>query len=295
MKRFTNVFTRIFVFILVVLSIAGCTKEQAIPLLELPKIAAPMPKNLPFFINLEVMPDFPDRIMVYKFVERDPAQVKENFKRYLQEGYRLDFYAGNQFFLTDEKATPSPFIDPEETELKQLPNEEEAVEIAVDFLKETGLYGPDIALTQTQILYETETRFKGDEKITYKICCLVPFSKFIDGYRIRGAHVTIGVGHKGNIDHATIGYMETRPYREVEIISPEEALTMLTDENSSLYIPDGAEELFIDNIELAYFETEEPIAKQPYLQPVYIVSGKVKPVLDPEADTWQCVIPAMKP
>ena len=295
MKRFTNVFTRIFVFILVVLSIAGCTKEQAIPLLELPKIAAPMPKNLPFFINLEVMPDFPDRIMVYKFVERDPAQVKENFKRYLQEGYRLDFYAGNQFFLTDEKATPSPFIDPEETELKQLPNEEEAVEIAVDFVKETGLYGPDIALTQTQILYETETRFKGDEKITYKICCLVPFSKFIDGYRIRGAHVTIGVGHKGNIDHATIGYMETRPYREVEIISPEEALTMLTDENSSLYIPDGAEELFIDNIELAYFETEEPIAKQPYLQPVYIVSGKVKPVLDPEYETWQSIVPAMKP
>lgn len=163
-----------------------------------------------------------------------------------------------------------------------LPSQEEAKLIAVQFLTETGLL-PDGVITESIEVVpggsvsgakKTETgTVEVEENISH---WLVRFPRQIDGLPVAnsgGNTLAVRIGDRGEVINVFKLWREVEPYGEVELVSPQQAYQELISGMGECYIPPDCEKVIIEQVNLTYWM--EPIdQQQDYVVPVYEFKGK---------------------
>jgi len=183
-----------------------------------------------------------------------------------------------------------------------LPSEEEAGQIAIDFLAQSGLLPPDSTVDggyEIEVVtggtygIEEEVPEEGVEKEMpeegveeggetgpevveeYVTHLLVRFHRQIDGFPVTGPGNQLGVriGDEGEVITILKVWREVTPYDEVVIKTPEQAYQELKSGAGSYYVPLDCEKVVVEQIYLAYWM--EPLDEhQEYVVPVYEFKGK---------------------
>jgi hypothetical protein len=174
-----------------------------------------------------------------------------------------------------------------------LPSEEEAKQIAIDFLAQSGLLPPDATVDGS---YEAEVVIGGtyaiEEEVPQEVLkeggeikpevieeyvthLLVRFHRQIDGFPVIGSGNKFGVriGDEGEVVTILKVWREVAPYNEVVINTPEQAYQELKSGAGSYYAPLDCERVVVEQVYLAYWM--EPLDQyQEYVVPVYEFKGK---------------------
>ncbi|MGB5925251.1 MAG: hypothetical protein WBH01_04065 [Dehalococcoidia bacterium] len=174
-----------------------------------------------------------------------------------------------------------------------LPSEEEARQIAIDFLAQSGLLPPDSTVGGS---YEVEVVTGGTYGIEqevpeevleeggeiepqvaeeYVTHLLVRFHRQIDGFPVTGPGNQLGVriGDEGEVIAILKAWREVTPYNEVAIKTSEQAYQELKSGTGSYYAPLDCEKVVVEQVYLAYWM--EPLDEhQEYVVPVYELKGK---------------------
>jgi hypothetical protein len=176
-----------------------------------------------------------------------------------------------------------------------LPSEEEAGQIAIDFLAQSGLLPPDAAVdggyeieVVTGGTYGIEQEApqegveEGEEEETepevveeYVTHLLVRFHRQIDGFPVTGPGNQLGVriGDEGEVIAILKAWREVTPYNEVAIKTPEQAYQELKSGAGSYDAPLDCEKVVVEQVYLAYWM--EPLDQhEEYVVPVYEFKGK---------------------
>ena len=174
-----------------------------------------------------------------------------------------------------------------------LPSEEEAKQIAIDFLAWSGLLPPDSTVGGS---YEAEVVAGGTYGIEqevpeevaeeggemepegadeYVAHLLVRFHRQIDGLPVTGSGNQLGVriGDDGEVITVLKIWREVTPYDEVVINNPEQAYQELKSGAGSYDVPLDCEKVVVEQVYLAYWM--EPLNEhQEYVVPVYEFKGE---------------------
>jgi len=174
-----------------------------------------------------------------------------------------------------------------------LPSEEEAKQIAIDFLAQSGLLPPDSTVDDG---YEAEVVAGGTYGIEqevpeevvdeggeinpevveeYVTHLLVRFYRQIDGFPVTGPGNQLGVriGDEGEVITILKVWREVTPYDEVVIKNPEQAYQELKSGAGSYDVPLDCEKVVVEQVYLAYWM--EPLNEhQEYVVPVYEFKGE---------------------
>jgi len=183
-----------------------------------------------------------------------------------------------------------------------LPSEEEAGQIAIDFLAQSGLLPPDATegdgyeievVTGGTYAVEEEAPQEGVEEEMpeegveeggeikpevveeYVTHLLVRFHRQIDGFPVIGSGNKFGVriGDEGEVITILKVWREVTPYNEVVINTPEQAYQEMKSGAGSYYAPLDCEKVVVEEVYLAYWM--EPLDQhQDYVVPVYEFKGK---------------------
>jgi hypothetical protein len=174
-----------------------------------------------------------------------------------------------------------------------LPSEDEAKQIAIDFLAQSGLlpadatvgdgcevevvtggtYGVEEEAPQEGVEEGGETEPEvAEEYVTH---LLVRFQRQIDEYPVTGPGNQLGVriGDEGEVITILKVWREVTPYDEVVIKTPEQAYQELKSGAGSYDAPLDCETVVVEQVYLAYLM--EPLDQhQEYVVPVYEFKGK---------------------
>jgi hypothetical protein len=150
-----------------------------------------------------------------------------------------------------------------------LPSEEEAKEIATQFLAQVGLLPPGAYASKVM----PGGGAGGDGGAYYVTHLLVRFTWEIDGVPATGTTLSVRIGDGGEVVQVDRVWRETEPYKEVSIRSPQEAYQELIAGEGSCPVPSGCQKMVVEKISLAYW-IEPRIEKQEYVVPVYEFKGK---------------------
>jgi hypothetical protein len=244
-------------------------------------------------ITFELATEFPavgNTIMVYKAKAPDVT-----IEKVIEVGRKLGFEGGAGFI---DDATKIAMLDESDGEVRQLmvwvnsgtlafhwlepdklypsapptlPSNEEAGEIATQFLAEAGLLPAGVQVSEVVV----GGACGGDGQASYVAHLLVRFSYEIDGFSVTGTGAKFGVriGDKGEVVDLYRVWRETEPYKEISIRAPQEAYQDLLTGKGSYGTPSGCQKVVIDKVSLAYW-MEAADQKQEYVIPVYEFKGK---------------------
>jgi hypothetical protein len=174
-----------------------------------------------------------------------------------------------------------------------LPSEEEARQIAIDFLGQSGLLPADAtvgdgceveAVTGGTYAVEQEVPEEGVEEggeiepevvEEYVAHLLVRFHRQIDGFPVTGPGNQLGVriGDEGEVITILKVWREVTPYNEVVIKTPDQAYRELKSGAGSYDAPLDCEKVVVEQVYLAYW-MESLDEHQEYAVPVYEFKGK---------------------
>jgi hypothetical protein len=174
-----------------------------------------------------------------------------------------------------------------------LPSEEEAGQIAIDFLAQSGLLPANATegdgcevevVTGGTYAVEEEVPEEGVEEggetepevvEEYVAHLLVRFHRQIDGFPVTGPGNQLGVriGDEGEVITVLKVWREVTPYNEVVIKTPEQAYQDLKSGAGSYDACLDCEKVVVEQVNLAYWM--EPLDQhQEYVVPVYEFKGK---------------------
>jgi len=174
-----------------------------------------------------------------------------------------------------------------------LPSKEEARQIAIDFLAQSGLLLADATVgdgweaevvTGGTYAVEEEAPQEGVEEggetepevvEEYVAHLLVRLHRQIDGFPVTGPGDQLGVriGDEGEVITVLKVWREVTPYNEVVIKTPEQAYQELRSGAGSYDVPLDCEKVVVEQVYLAYWM--EPLDEhQEYVVPVYEFKGK---------------------
>jgi hypothetical protein len=243
-------------------------------------------------ITFELATEFPavdNTIMVYKAKAPDVTVEKV-----IEMGRKLGFEGGAGLIDGDTKIA---MLDESDAEVRQLmvwvnsgtlafhwlepdklypsapptlPSNEEAGEIATQFLAEAGLLPAGVHVSEVVV----GGTYSGPEG-SYVAHLLVRFSYEIGGFPVTGIGAKFGlrIGDKGEVVDLYRVWRETEAYKEISIKAPEQAYQELIAGNSSYVTPSGCQEVVVESVSLAYW-MEGAYQKQEYVIPVYEFEGK---------------------
>jgi hypothetical protein len=166
-----------------------------------------------------------------------------------------------------------------------LPSEEEARQIAIDFLAQSGLlpadaklgdsYEADVVTGGTCGIVEEGGEAEPEVIEEYVAHLLVRFHRQLDGFPVTGSGNNFGVriGDEGEVITVIKVWREIIPYNEVIIDTPEQAYQELKSGAGSYYTPLDCEKVVVEQIYLAYW-MELLDQHQEYVVPVYEFKGK---------------------
>lgn len=255
--------------------------------LELPRFEAPAGG-----LNFELSAEFPkvDRTVVYRVKVPDVTvdSVIEMGRKLGFEGDAGSIDSGAKIAMLDENGgdirqlavwvncgTVEYAVLGEVDKLyppypPTLPSDDEAKEIAIDFLTQGGLF-PDGAQFVEVIPGGTCGGVHG-EYVTHLLVC---FARDIDGTPITGLGAKFGVriGDKGEVVALYRVWREVEPYKAVSVKAPADAYQELVAGNASYVAPLECEDVVIESISLAYW-MDAAHEIQEYVVPVYQFKGK---------------------
>ena len=240
--------------------------------------------------SFELAADFPevgDRVMVYKV---KPPEVTP--EKVAQMGRRLGFQGEpgvgtDMMAMTDESSGETrhlgvwvasgavdygftPFMHKLYPDIPPtLPSEEEAKEIATQFLAQAGLLPPGAYVSEVL----EGGRCGGDGQPSYLAHLLVRFTWEIDGVPATWTKFGLRIGDGGGVVQLVRVYREVEPYKEVSIRSPQKAYQQLLAGKGSYATPSDCQKVMVERVSLAYWMEPAPI-KQEYVIPVYEFKGK---------------------
>ncbi|MFO8010146.1 MAG: hypothetical protein R6U89_04960 [Dehalococcoidia bacterium] len=177
---------------------------------------------------------------------------------------------------------------------QELPSDEEAKQIAIDFLAESGLMPPEEEIGELSVKTggsAWKARIVDGEIVEeYTSHLLVHVPRLIDGFPVGGAGAKFGlrIGAGGEVLRLLMVWREVEPYQEMEIKTAQQAYHEL-EEIGIRYTPSGCEKVIVDEVSLGYWM--EPMdAKQEYVVPVYVFEGEgldeSGEVVDPDFIGW---------
>ena len=154
---------------------------------------------------------------------------------------------------------------------ENLPSDDEAVEIAKEFLNEKGLMPEDAVFRGTE--HQALKAAVGFEHL------VVSFGRELNGLPIvgDGSKISVEIGGYGDILKLLKVWREYEPYEEFSIIKPEEAIEKLKKGGISSDIMVDA--VTINDIYLGYYAAPGS-TKQTYLKPVYVFEGEARGRID---------------
>ena len=237
------------------------------------------------FILDKSLPDVPQSIISYKIVQPivtlksvaslgarfgftgeagpvDPAEiVMSNPEK--KEMLQVKINSGSIVYINDNDLFP---LSP------ALPNNEEAVKIATEFLKLTGLWHPDLAANEAVV---------GGTSGGVTSHLLVRFTRYIDGYPVTGMGNKFGVriGDKGKVVGFMLRYDELVQDKEVPIIDPATAFDKLKAGDGVFTLPIDCSTVRITDVSIGYY-LENINDKQEYLTPYYVFKGECRDAKD---------------
>jgi len=234
------------------------------------------------------MPSVPEKLMVYKTMNIDNPReaIREYAKKFgftgeINEGdtrisiasddvtswVSLSKISGSAEFHNETLATIDRPLDLPEN----LPSDEEAIRIATSFLKEKDRYPPGINFSG--INYEMKNGFISKGKpVSRRESVIVWFDRTLNGLNVEGTIITVTiVGQPGEVSEYYGRWRNYKPYKELPLKTPEQALEELrkTGVSAGLHSPGNVS---IDQVYLAY-HTKTGLEHEDYLEPVYMFKG----------------------
>lgn len=278
---------------------------------RIPPLNIPMPGNEIPDIDYKVTAKFdnlPVEAMVYKFkkpknidteikslakifglkgeVEYQPIWRAYSIKEKIDEKYYREFeyeIDTGRWHYVDRKELNND--DPQ-----NLPSDEEAKKIALDFLKKNGIY-------DKRFIYCAVTDDSSGDKITndYKVHHKsVYFYPVVEGKPVYGvSRIIVVVGDNGKIVEVYKWYKEFEEYNKVKIVPAEKAFEKVKNREASNNINPMAKSATIKEVVLAYWEDAGTIEEQPYLQPVWVFAGEAV-TEDGKVEKFDAVVPAIE-
>jgi len=247
---------------------------------EFPQIAGPTGDPI---IELAVdLPDAPSAMMIYrvKQAEVTPDAAAELAKRLGLDGEPtlalgaytlgdesrfLSVWQGTGGISYNKGVLPFPESPP------NLPSEEEAKRIAVEFLDKMGLSLRGAAIRES--LGTVKMRLAGPTGSETYVCQLVVmFDCEIDGVPLCGDRSAVGIGNDGEVVHMVRVQRDVEPYRQLPIKSATQALEELREGKGTHNAGWDCERVVLDRVYLAYW-MEGLSDPQEYVVPVYVFDG----------------------
>ncbi len=149
-----------------------------------------------------------------------------------------------------------------------LPDYEQAIEIAIHFLENSDLWHSDLVVDEVTVGGTAQGKASH---------LLVRFSRYIEGIPLTGPGniFAVRIGDNGKVIQLLARYPEIEPDKEVQCIDPEIAFDKLKDGEGIFSLPVDCKKVEINTISPGYYMDiiEE---KQEYLIPYYIFQGDCK-------------------
>ena len=166
------------------------------------------------------------------------------------------------------------WMNPNDKDLPEsLPSDDEAIQIATQYLEETGLMPPDAILCGVAHPQIVEYNEDGEVIGIAFEDVQVSYSRTIDGRPVVGSKLTAEIGGGGDILNVYKLWRDYAPEKEIAVITPQEAFEEL--KATGLAVDGKGPTAVITGIELGYYEA--PAMDEPtYLVPVYIFRGEVR-------------------
>lgn len=261
-------------------------KEEKLPPIQLAIMGAPVP-NMTF--EMGVVPSgLPKQLMVYKAEPKWTTQeeVKELASKFGLVGPVKTTEEGNfgvednnrQLLVVYPKSGTFSFgkynkLFIDNGNNPALPTEDEGVEIAINYLKQLGIYSQDLYLES--VTYETVARIGKDGIPGPEVpqTMMVNFSRKINGMDILGVNrLSVFIGDKGEVLGIHNSLRDWKPYRIFPLKSIQQAFEELQAGKASISIEGDASKGIVKEVYLAYYQYGLP-AEQEYLQPIYVFEG----------------------
>lgn len=277
-------------------------KNSYIKPLTIPKMGAHSP-HIEYKYKVTNREDV-DKAKVYKYVKPQNAlkEANEIAKKLGIQGkvekfenmniYSIKSDAGNLEYWYDTGKWQYESSDSGDITGGNVPNEEECIKIAKDYMHSIGMDIPE-RFQEKVVLTEASSgdEFKGDYRLIHRG---VNFYPLIDGKEVYGvSRITIRVGPFGKILGIDKFYKDFVDDGIYDIINADTALKLLETDDASLSIDLEATEAEVQSIRIHYWEDAGSYDEQPHLQPVWVIGGKSINKKG-EAKEFDAVIPALK-
>jgi hypothetical protein len=252
---------------------------------DLPVYASPG-RNVSFELAAE-FPEVGNKAMVYQ-VKPPEVTVEKVTEMGRRLGFQGEAKVGIEFiFMTDKSGgeTRELMVDINSGAVRYgfasymdklypltpptLPSEDEAKQIATQFLAQAGLLPPGAYASKVG----PGGGAGGDGGPYYVTHLLVGFTWEFDGLPATGSTLSVRIGDGGEVVQVHRVWREVEPYKKVSIKSPQEAYQELVAGEGSCPVPSGCQKMVVEKITLAYW-MEPPIERQEYVVPVYQFKGK---------------------
>ena len=251
------------------------------PIIDVPSIPNIIGLSGPYVLAAP-FPDVNDSYPVYRTVLPDNSIAEErrigdlfgvsgDVKKPERTDGRLYYYTNSGAFQYIIPAKAYPYATNRQPDI---PSDDEARAIAMDYLKERGLLSGDIHATDVSVgssFVDGSATPGGAEYILTKH---VTFVGEIGGLPVHNAGIGVSVGENGEVVAVSnsLRKFDPEPVRDVKIVTPEQAYQRLSAGNVMIQpLPENYDKLVVTNISLGYWMATQT-EPQNYIVPVYVFS-----------------------
>lgn len=222
---------------------------------------------------VEAKAEFDARVKQYKEILKISGKSEDfGTKVVIKDGSKvLEIYRpSDSFWWTDLEVAYR-----EEPKGEKLPSDEEAREIALRYIKERNLetkYARFVSIARTTVAVSQAEKKEPQELLDTEVHANFSFS--IDDYPVMGpgAKIKISMVEEGRIGNFLWFWREPYKEKDVEIISPDEALTRLTRDRRFSHLSPDDVRISIANMKFGYYALP-PFDFQRFLLPIYEIRG----------------------
>jgi len=182
---------------------------------------------------------------------------------------RLSYYMNSGTFQYIIPAKAYPYATHKQP---NLPSDEEARVIAMNYLQERNLLPGDVYCEDVVVGSACVNRSAAKVIESYILTKHVHFVKEIQGIRVYNAGITVSIGDNDEVVSVTnsLRKMDPEPVRDAKIVTPDEAYQRLISGDVVMQpLPDGYDRVTVSNISLGYW-MDIKTESQKYVMPVYV-------------------------
>jgi hypothetical protein len=281
-----------------------CLQQAApgTPIIDIPSIPNIIGSSGPYILAAP-FPDVNDSYPVYRTVLPDNSTeekrrigdlfgVSGDMKKPERTDGRVYYYTNSGAFQYIIPAKAYPYATNRQPDI---PSDEEARVIAMDYLKEHGLLSGDIHATGVSVGSSFVDRSAAPGGAEYILTKLVIFVEEIEGLPVQNAGIGVAIGENSEVVAVSNSLREfdPKPIRDVKIITPKQAYQRLSAGDLMIQpLPEDYDKLVVTNISLGYWMATQT-EPQNYIVPVYVFSCNA--MWDSKSEEVFRYVPAVDP